>query len=1633
MESNVERSDSLRISKHSRSLDLQSLYVDKTELSVGGDEIKNQGSSQGGRGVKREHGSSAKDSNPSEHVKKRKKGKREVPLSSFENCIGNSKRGDADSFPSGSPDPKRVGLRSNGFVSEQKKLNAKKYRPVPSEGNLPDDSISSQSLEGNNVKSIPKRPRGVFGRKKLDSNHVSKPAISSGSKRVTSLSNSTSRSSSEVHKSKLNDTKFKKKKFLQFKHGELDKNISCSSTKEEDGAVPLSGASISQEASGGAQSSRRRRRKSFSENQAAKASNGKPNKPSKDYEDDDQENLEQNAARMLSSRFDPCFTGFCSNASESTTQSANDSSFYNAGRKRRSASNGAQARVLRPRDQRKQKGLVRKRRHFYELNMGNLDPYWVLNKRIKVYWPLDQSWYYGLVKSYEPATKLHHVKYDDRDEEWINLQNERFKLLLLPTEKSCLEGGLRDSAGDGGPVGDNSGGFMDSETIISWLARSNHRVKTSSLKKRKKSSSLPPVLSENSCGTPNRCLDGGLFETDSRLLENPSGCDGMDVRDITERSMMASSSNRKVTLVYFRKRYRKREWRLDAVQGDNSGCGLSSAGSVNFLQPEHDGALQHCNVRELSYSDTIWWRGESFASLQFSIDPVNPGKVKVVCDLPLHLVSKCLIGAKHFWWCCFPPQIQYGTVMILWPKVLLEMLFVDNLVGLRFSLFEGSLLQAVEFLCMILSAFRWSNENGKLVDLHLPVTSIKFKLSGFEDVGRELLFIFYSFVELKNSVWKYLDDKLKHHCRVMKELPLYECTYANVRFLEEGRGRRGVLSSGAGVSPEGMVRRSRHGAPHLDRSSCHLVDQYRRPPPFILSLSDAPTFLNLHLKFLMEKNVASVSFDNCEEMGSRGLENSITLAGHGSSFAEVVSGQVSGITLNCSCVHSGVGTDVFHIKNDGDQKKSKCCQSKKLNAVETSVGETGSGKHDRSPSQAGSWQCGESQAFSSVHGEQCLPNRSERGCFTCCLNVSHGQDESSPFYREASNAQESSTDLACCVHSPKSTGPRSAWNRNRITSISSVGYRSKLWSDGRSDLFLGGVSNGIQKPRSPASYLLPFGSYEFGSKPRSHHRRGRPYKRIRTDNARWTADGSESPQRDPEALSCNANILIIIGDRGWRECGVLVVLEMVDHKDWRLLVKSSGETKYSYKAHQFLQPGITNRYTHAIMWKGGKDWTLEFVDRSQWNLFKELHEECYNRNVRAASVKNIPIPGVRLVEDSDDNVAEVPFVRSSPTYSMQVGTEVDMALDPSRVVYDLDTDDEKFISRMKSSSNLEVNKPMDMSDELFEKIMDMLEKVSYARQQDSFNDDEIEQFMGGLAPSDLLKTIYEHWQKKRKRKGMPLIRQFQPALWERYQQQLKEWELAVSKMPIFSNGFKENTRQKPPMFAFCLRPRGLEVPNKGSKQRSQRRFNGHNGAFSRDHDGIQLLGRKLNGFSNGVEKSSMSYHNHESDASLWHQSSRKPSQRDASWPGVVSSSGRSERNHYPNLLRNKSKKMGMYTSYGDSTSAGGLPSSQRSMGNRNGVPRYNNSLPEWSSVKHQYTPDGFQRHRVEQIGGLDYDEFRLRDASNAAQHATNMAKLKREKAQRLLHRAEVALHKAVTALMIADAMKAPEKESIGDG
>ena len=136
-----------------------------------------------------------------------------------------------------------------------------------------------------------------------------------------------------------------------------------------------------------------------------------------------------------------------------------------------------------------------------------------------------------------------------------------------------------------------------------------------------------------------------------------------------------------------------------------------------------------------------------------------------------------------------------------------------------------------------------------------------------------------------------------------------------------------------------------------------------------------------------------------------------------------------------------------------------------------------------------------------------------------------------------------------------------------------------------------------------------------------------------------------------------------------------------------------------------------------------------------------------------------------------------------------------------------------------------------------------------------------------------------------------------------------------------------------------------------------------------------------------------------------------------------------DRNHFHKLHRSKSRKYGTILSPNDPQGSYG----HRMLGNRNGHHRWNTDFSEWPSQRH-FQPEVSQRLFIEQqFEGSDLEEFRLRDASGAAQRARTMAKLKRERAQRLVYRADLAIHKAVAAIMTAEASRGSFEGSDGDG
>ncbi|KAM0012715.1 hypothetical protein Hdeb2414_s0049g00750311 [Helianthus debilis subsp. tardiflorus] len=199
------------------------------------------------------------------------------------------------------------------------------------------------------------------------------------------------------------------------------------------------------------------------------------------------------------------------------------------------------------------------------------------------------------------------------------------------------------------------------------------------------------------------------------------------------------------------------------------------------------------------------------------------------------------------------------------------------------------------------------------------------------------------------------------------------------------------------------------------------------------------------------------------------------------------------------------------------------------------------------------------------------------------------------------------------------------------------------------------------------------------------------------------------------------------------------------------------------------------------------------------------------------------------------------------------------------------------------------------------------------------------------------------------------------------------------------------------MFAFCLKPRGLEVLNKGSKHRPHKKIS-LSGHSLGDHD-AHHSGRRVHTYGFGDERADSS------DVSPL-LVTKMYSPRDT---GHFWLDGGDASDHQ---LRIQSSKSSIRTLVSPK-----LGPSAASLRKSSSVKRNNSKkFSDWHHNRVQ------QQQLV--LGGSDLDEFRLRDASSAAKHARNMAKLKRERAQKLMLSADLAIHKAVSALMTAEAIKA---------
>ncbi|PPS16714.1 hypothetical protein GOBAR_AA03868 [Gossypium barbadense] len=204
---------------------------------------------------------------------------------------------------------------------------------------------------------------------------------------------------------------------------------------------------------------------------------------------------------------------------------------------------------------------------------------------------------------------------------------------------------------------------------------------------------------------------------------------------------------------------------------------------------------------------------------------------------------------------------------------------------------------------------------------------------------------------------------------------------------------------------------------------------------------------------------------------------------------------------------------------------------------------------------------------------------------------------------------------------------------------------------------------------------IPFSSVVSKNKLRSSTRNG---------SASSLSDMSSSvsdlmPKVESDSSQCSANVLIIEPDRCYREEGAVVSLELSPSKEWLLVIKTKRSNKYSLKADKFMRPSSVNRFTRAVIWPGDDNWKLEFPNRQDWVVFKDLYKECCERNVPALACRVIPVPGVREVS----GYAGKPSVqfRRPDSYISIDGDEVSRALAKRIANYDMDLEDEEWLKK----------------------------------------------------------------------------------------------------------------------------------------------------------------------------------------------------------------------------------------------------------------------------------------------------------------------------------------------------------------
>lgn len=244
-----------------------------------------------------------------------------------------------------------------------------------------------------------------------------------------------------------------------------------------------------------------------------------------------------------------------------------------------------------------------------------------------------------------------------------------------------------------------------------------------------------------------------------------------------------------------------------------------------------------------------------------------------------------------------------------------------------------------------------------------------------------------------------------------------------------------------------------------------------------------------------------------------------------------------------------------------------------------------------------------------------------------------------------------------------------------------------------------------------------------------------------------------------DSTSCCANVLVIESDKCYREGGVSVELESSSVGEWLIAVKKDGATRFTHKAEKVMRPCSFNRVTHDIIWTADDGWKLEFPNRKDWLIFKDLYKECSDRNILIPGVKVIPIPGVNEVSQNGNNQCTL-FCRPDSYISVKED-ELCRAMMRKTAIYDMDSEDEECLKKFNDMFSAEDETHERISEDNFELMIDAFEKAFYCSPHDISDEKSPSDLCPHLGSSKVIEAIYGYWLKKRKQKRSLLIRVFQ--------------------------------------------------------------------------------------------------------------------------------------------------------------------------------------------------------------------------------------------------------------------------------